>query len=92
MSILDYFIANCSTVPNQKHEKVSKLVLGHVKALMKEIKTPNKVDINAEHPLDPWYENHHHWNYEAANVATKQVTRKCFTICFSFLNNFQIYK
>ncbi|XP_001603718.1 cytosolic non-specific dipeptidase-like [Nasonia vitripennis] len=64
------------TVPNQKHEKVSTQMINYVKELIKRSKTPNRIDINAEHSLDPWYENHLHWNYEAANKATKQVYKE----------------
>ncbi|KAJ8686953.1 hypothetical protein QAD02_022747 [Eretmocerus hayati] len=64
------------SVPNQKHERVSKMVMDYVNELAKQSKTPNKVIINTEHPLDPWYENHLHWNYNAACTATKQVYKE----------------
>ncbi|XP_014207108.1 cytosolic non-specific dipeptidase-like [Copidosoma floridanum] len=64
------------TVPNQKHEKINKLILNYIKDLAKQSQTPNKVSINAEHFMDPWYEDRLHWNYEAANIATKQVYKE----------------
>lgn len=70
-----HYALNFSSVPHQTHEKLSKLIINYIYDLMDKIKSPNKVDINTENPLDPWYENHLHWNYEAANVATKQVIK-----------------
>ncbi|XP_058802620.1 cytosolic non-specific dipeptidase-like [Phymastichus coffea] len=64
------------TVPNQRHEKVSNSLVAYVKELEQQLKTPNKIEINADMSLDPWCENHLHWNYEAASVAIKQVYKE----------------
>lgn len=64
---------NFRTVPNQTHEKMSKLIIDYIHETFKKVDSPNKLDVHTEDFLDPWYENHLHWNYEAANRATKQV-------------------
>ncbi|XP_015597191.1 cytosolic non-specific dipeptidase [Cephus cinctus] len=63
-------------VPYQTPEKVSCMVLDYLNKLMYERCTPNKLKITVDSVLKPWYENHLHWNYEAAKEATKQVYKE----------------
>lgn len=73
-------------MPNQKHEKLSKQITDHIHDVFKKVQSPNKIVVKTEEYLDPWYEDHLHWNYEAANLATKQVIYHFCDLFFNFIN------
>ncbi|KAL7291338.1 hypothetical protein TKK_0014938 [Trichogramma kaykai] len=64
------------TVPNQKHERIVEQTLEAIDRAVAELETPNRVEVKSENCLDPWVEDHDHWNYEAANLAIRQVYKE----------------
>jgi hypothetical protein len=60
--------------------------MDYVHKIIDTLNTPNKIEFKTEKPLDPWYENNLHWNYQAASIATKQVN---YSIIFHFYYAFQ---
>lgn len=53
--------------------EVDRLVQEHIKSRFEELGSKNDLEVDCVHQSDWFFEDASHWNYEAANNATKTV-------------------
>ncbi|XP_043275021.1 cytosolic non-specific dipeptidase-like isoform X2 [Venturia canescens] len=63
-------------VPYQNPERVCKLLYQYIEEKLVERCTPNNVTLKGNSQMSPWLEDHLHWNYEAARIATNDVYKQ----------------